>query len=50
LVCTYVWFNLSFKARVAGFCWLGIGLVYLAVITRGFRRTPRKLSSLSSLD
>jgi amino acid transporter len=50
LVCTYVWFNLSFKARVAGFCWLGIGLVYLAVITRGFRRTPRKLSSLSSLE
>lgn len=50
LVCTYVWFNLSFKARVAGFCWLGIGLVYLTVITRGFRRTPRKLSSLSSIE
>jgi amino acid transporter len=50
LVCTYVWFNLSFKARVAGFCWLGIGLVYLAVITRGFRRTPRRLTSLSSIE
>lgn len=50
LVCTYVWFNLSFKARVAGFCWLGIGLIYLAVITRGFRRTPQKLSSLSSIE
>jgi amino acid transporter len=42
-VCSYVWINLSLKARVAGFCWLGIGTVYLAVLTRGFRKPPAAL-------
>jgi amino acid transporter len=46
VVCSYVWVNLSFKARVAGFCWLGLGVLYLAVITRGFRVAPKSLSSL----
>jgi amino acid transporter len=50
LVCTYVWLNLSLKAHVAGFCWLGAGIVYLAVITRGFRVEPRTLKSLATLD
>lgn len=45
LVCLYVWMNLSLRAKVAGFIWLGIGAVYLAFQTRGFRRTPSKLSS-----
>ena len=35
-VCTYIWLNLSWKAQVAGFAWLAIGLTYLAVVTRGF--------------
>ena len=30
-VCFYIWLNLSFKARVAGFGWLALGLIYLAV-------------------
>ena len=45
-VCCYVWLNLSTKARVAGFVWLTMGLIYLAIITRGFRIPPRSLSSL----
>jgi putrescine importer len=44
LVCSYVWMNLSGKAKVAGFVWLAIGSIYLAVLTRGFRETPRQLS------
>ena len=45
-VCSYIWWNLSLKARLAGFCWLGLGVLYLAVITRGFRIAPKSLSSL----
>jgi putrescine importer len=47
LICLYVWFSLTLKARVVGFAWLGIGLIYLAVITRGFKIAPRSLGSLS---
>ncbi len=49
-VCTYLWLNLTPKAHLAGFCWLGVGLVWLAVLTRGFRIAPKKLSSLANLD
>jgi amino acid transporter len=46
VVCSYVWLNLSWKARVAGFGWLVLGATYLAVLTRGFRIPPRALNSL----
>lgn len=49
-VCSYVWLNLSLKARFTGFIWLGVGLVYLAVLTRGFRVAPRELSGLKVVD
>jgi hypothetical protein len=45
-VCFYVWLNLSLKARIAGFGWLALGVIYLAIITRGFRIAPRSLSNL----
>jgi putrescine importer len=50
LVCTKIWLNLSFKARLAGFCWLAVGAVYLAFVTRGFRIPPRALASLSEAE
>ncbi|MFN7997473.1 MAG: APC family permease [Bryobacteraceae bacterium] len=50
LVCSYVWLNLSLKARVAGFGWLALGVIYLAVLTRGFRVQPASLSSLSEIN
>jgi amino acid transporter len=43
LVCSYVWLSLTTKAKVVGFGWLAAGLVYLAVLTRGFRVPPKKL-------
>jgi amino acid transporter len=49
-VCTYIWLNLSWKAQLAGFGWLGLGLVYLAILTRGFRVAPQSLSSLSEAN
>lgn len=44
LVCSYVWMNLSTKAKVAGFIWLAIGGIYLALLTRGFKQAPKRLS------
>jgi amino acid transporter len=46
VVCTYVWMSLTLKARLAGFAWLALGVVYLAGITRGFRLKPKKMESL----
>ncbi|MGE5645392.1 MAG: APC family permease [Acidobacteriota bacterium] len=47
LVCGYVWLSLTNMAKLVGFAWLGLGLVYLAVITRGFRVAPKSLGNLS---
>ncbi len=47
IVCLYVWLSLSSNAKIAGFAWLGIGAVYLAAITRGFRIAPRALDMLT---
>ena len=43
LVSTYLWLSLTTKAKLVGFGWLGLGILYLAVMTRGFRLAPRKL-------
>ena len=45
--CGYIWLNLSSKAQIAGFAWLGLGIGYLAVLTRGFRIPPVGLSGLA---
>lgn len=42
-VCGFLWFNLTAKAKLAGFGWLAIGIVYLAVLTRGFGTTPKAI-------
>jgi putrescine importer len=46
LSCGYLWMSLSGKAKIAGFIWLFIGAIYLAVLTRGFRRIPTSMLSL----
>ncbi|MCL4853295.1 MAG: APC family permease [Bryobacteraceae bacterium] len=43
LVCTYVWVSLSHNAKLVGFAWLGVGVIYLAVLTGGFKRSPVSL-------
>jgi amino acid transporter len=47
LVCAYVWMSLTNMAKLVGFAWLGVGIVYLAVLTRGFRIPPKSLGNLS---
>jgi putrescine importer len=46
IVCLYIWLSLSSNAKIAGFCWLAVGALYLAAITRGFRTAPRDLGAL----
>jgi amino acid transporter len=37
LICLYLWLSLRWPAKVAGGVWLGAGLLYGAIKTRGFR-------------
>ena len=46
LVCSLLWLNLTPKAKLAGFGWLALGFIYLAVLTRGFRLAPKSMGSL----
>ena len=43
LVCSYVWMSLSTPAKLVGFLWLGLGVAYLAYLTKGFSQSPVKL-------
>lgn len=43
LVCAYVWSNLGVHSKMLGFSWLALGLLYLAVMTKGFRRPMKDL-------
>ena len=45
-ICTYLWISLSFNAKMAGLVWLVLGVIYLCILTRGFRRPPHALSAL----
>jgi amino acid transporter len=38
LVCLGIWLNLRPTAKLVGFCWLGVGILYGAIRTRGYRR------------
>jgi len=37
LICLYLWLSLRTPAKIAGGVWLGAGVVYGAIMTRGFR-------------
>lgn len=49
LVCTYVWMSLTSKAKLVGFAWLAAGVLYLAIVTRGFHIRPKQLELPSEL-
>ena len=38
IFCFYLWFSLRWPAKVAGAIWLGAGVLYGAIQSRGFRR------------
>ncbi|RPI26267.1 MAG: APC family permease [Acidobacteria bacterium] len=47
IVCFYIWLSLTNAAKIAGFGWMALGVLYLAITTRGFRTSPRRLQSLA---
>jgi len=38
--CALIWWNLNTLAKTVGGIWFGMGLAYVAISTRGFRRSP----------
>jgi amino acid transporter len=38
--CALIWWNLNRLAMTVGGIWFAIGLLYVAILTRGFRRAP----------
>ncbi|HWC20421.1 MAG TPA: APC family permease [Terriglobales bacterium] len=38
--CALIWWNLNLLAKTIGGIWFAIGLTYVAITTRGFRRAP----------
>lgn len=45
LFCLLIWWNLSSAAKIAGAIWFALGLIYTAILTRGFRNAPASLDS-----
>jgi putrescine importer len=43
LFCFFIWLSLPGLAKTIGTAWLVAGIVYLVVLTRGFRRPPAQL-------
>ena len=43
LVCAAIWWSLPSPAKWIGSLWVLLGMVYLTVLTRGFRQPPAKL-------
>jgi amino acid transporter len=41
--CGIIWWNLNIIAKTVGGIWFLIGIIYLAVTTRGFRSPPRMI-------
>ncbi len=46
----YLLTQLDSKALILGLSWLGIGIVYLLVLTRGFTRQPPDLAGIAEAD
>lgn len=44
LFCLAIWLNLSRAAKIAGWTWLALGLLYVAARTRGFRAPLARVS------
>ena len=47
LFCLTIWMSLPRPAKLAGGVWLALGIAYLAMITRGFRKKPAMIDYLN---
>jgi amino acid transporter len=48
LIDLYLLYNLGKIAQLLGACWLLLGVLYLAILTRGFRRPPPEIDVLAA--
>ncbi len=44
MVCVYLWLSLPMAGKIVGFSWIAIGLIVLAIKTKGFRQLPPELN------
>lgn len=42
-ICVYLWFSLTISAKIIGFSWLALGLIFLGVKTKGFKELPPEM-------
>lgn len=40
-ICTYLWVSLSTYSFIVGFSWLFVGLIVMAITTKGFKKKPK---------
>jgi putrescine importer len=40
IACTYIWLSLPSSSKAVGLAWFVIGVVYLCILTKGFRSKP----------
>ena len=43
VICVYLWLNMAAAAKIIGIIWLAVGIVILAVKTKGFRKLPPEM-------
>jgi putrescine importer len=43
LFCLWIWASLPIPAKTVGGIWCGVGLIYVAIRTRGFQKEPKML-------
>lgn len=43
-VCIYLWFSLTAAAKIVGFSWLALGIIFLAIKTKGFKELPPEMN------
>lgn len=42
-ICVYLWFNMATTAKIIGIIWLAIGIIILAIKTKGFKQLPPEM-------
>ena len=43
-ICIYLWFSLTATAKIVGFSWLALGVIFLAIKTKGFKELPPEMN------
>lgn len=43
IITMILWFNLDSNSKIVGSVWLVIGIIYLAIMTRGFKKLPPEM-------